>query len=209
MDERQLLDRLRAGSDSAISSMVTRYSDHLLSWAMVLLGDRQAAVSVVDDTFLKALDGLDGFQYTCEGDLGRWLFRICDNTAKDALRYRQRSGASCELLFTPGESDPEGDPPDPVQAAVNRQLARDFTAAEDGPDTASSRHDPRLAIVRDFLASLKPEQRVLMDLCARNVPHEEIGRYVGIPTDHVRVYNARLKERLRQRLDTMPQEPEL
>lgn len=87
-DETALLDRLRAGEDSAYEELVRTYSPRLLAVARRVVGNDEEARDVIQDAFLNAFRSLRNFH----GDarLSTWLHRIVVNSALMKLRTRKR-----------------------------------------------------------------------------------------------------------------------
>ena len=76
-------DRERA---MAMERMIHAHGSELLRLCLLLLGDRASAEDALQDTFVKAWRGLDGFR----GDANErtWLTRIAVNTCRDLRRSK-------------------------------------------------------------------------------------------------------------------------
>jgi RNA polymerase sigma-70 factor (ECF subfamily) len=87
-DESDLLERLRAGEDSAYEELVRTHSPRLLAVARRIVGNDEEARDVIQDAFLNAFRSLRNFH----GDarLSTWLHRIVVNSALMKLRTRKR-----------------------------------------------------------------------------------------------------------------------
>lgn len=87
-EDRELLDRLRAGDANAFEVVVERYGGRMLAVARRLLREEEDARDAVQDALISAFRGLARF----EGDaqLGTWLHRIVVNAALMRLRRRKR-----------------------------------------------------------------------------------------------------------------------
>lgn len=85
-----LIAAARGGSLAAFNQLVQRYERPVYSVALRLLGQRDQAEDVTQDTFLLAYRSLAQFR----GGLFRaWLLRIATNRCYDELRRRQRHPA--------------------------------------------------------------------------------------------------------------------
>ncbi len=93
-----LVARARTGDDEAFRQLVVRHQRRLFQLALGVVGDRDEAMDVVQEAFVKIHRHLDGFK----GDAAftTWSHRIAANLAIDALRRRKRHEAD-EL----GEND--------------------------------------------------------------------------------------------------------
>lgn len=95
-----LIALARAGSVDAFNQLVRSYERQVYNVALRLVGQRDQAEDVTQDTFLLAYRSLHQFR----GGLFRaWLLRIATNRCYDELRRRQRHPADSfdELGFEP------------------------------------------------------------------------------------------------------------
>lgn len=79
-DEAALLVRLRAGERAAFAVLVRLHHARLLRLAGIFCAVRATAEEVVQEVWLAALTGLDGFRG--EVPVGAWLSGICANKAR-------------------------------------------------------------------------------------------------------------------------------
>ncbi len=93
-----------------------RHERALVRRAARILGDREGALDVVQETFLRALGGLSAFRSDCAPS--SWLHRIASNVAIDRLR---RAGAEPLVAV----DDLEGDWESAVDWAASRSPPRD------------------------------------------------------------------------------------
>ena len=86
-DER-LFDRYRQGETRALRWLMERYQGDVLRFLYRLVGDRQAAEDVFQDTFLQ----VHLSQHTFDGSrrFKPWLFTIAANKGRDLLRKKGR-----------------------------------------------------------------------------------------------------------------------
>ena len=88
VDEKTLLDALRAGHEWAFETMIRQFGGRLLAVARRLTRNDEDARDVVQSAYLSAFRGLNDFEGTCL--LSTWLHRIVVNTALMRLRSRRR-----------------------------------------------------------------------------------------------------------------------
>ncbi len=85
-DESALVERVRHGDAGAFDALVTRYMRRAFAVAYRLLGNREDAEDLVQETFLAVLQKIDAFQP------GRafspWFFRILVNRGLNARKAR-------------------------------------------------------------------------------------------------------------------------
>ena len=85
--DRELLERIRAGDISACDDCVRIHSHGIYRLALRLMRDPADAEDVVQETFLSAFKGIDRFD--ARSGLSTWLYRIAFNAAMMRLRRRR------------------------------------------------------------------------------------------------------------------------
>jgi RNA polymerase sigma-70 factor, ECF subfamily len=99
-----LVDRAKAGDLDAFESLTARYEQRVYSLAMRILRHKQDAEDVTQQTFLSALENLDGFRG--EARFSTWLLRIASHAALKIIRKRQGlRTVSLEEATEPNEAD--------------------------------------------------------------------------------------------------------
>lgn len=81
------LQALQAGDRAEFARMVDAYSGPIYRLALKMLGQEQDAEDVLQNTFLKALQHIDGFEG--RSSLSTWLYRIAANEALMLLRKKR------------------------------------------------------------------------------------------------------------------------
>jgi RNA polymerase sigma-70 factor (ECF subfamily) len=84
----ELIARWRAGDERAATLLVQRHAAAVARF-VASLGERYEIEEVVQDTFVRAFNSLDGFR--SESSFKTWLFTIARNLVRD--RVRSRKGA--------------------------------------------------------------------------------------------------------------------
>lgn len=121
-DERRLIAAVRAGQADAVRRLIDRYQGAVLALCVRMLGHRQDAEDVVQETFLRACRSLAGFD--SNRPLRPWLLGIAANRCRTALARRARRPG---LLDTPvDQADPRPGlaDPDDLAGEFNRALDR-------------------------------------------------------------------------------------
>lgn len=137
--DQDLLAGIEAGSDLAFDRLMRRYRRLVFHVAYGFTGDRESAMDVVQETFLKVHTRLPGFRG--EGQLRNWIVRIAANEAMNWNRSSSRFEMKAldeSVLLRPDvreESDPV------MRATTERALTRSLAAL-------APRH--RLAIVMRY-----------------------------------------------------------
>lgn len=86
-DDLVLVTRAQAGEVDAFEALVGRYEDRVYSLALRILRHEQDAEDITQQTFLNALEHLDGFRR--ESSFSTWLFRIATYAALKVIRKRK------------------------------------------------------------------------------------------------------------------------
>ena len=80
-------------------TLYDQYSGHVMAIAMRYVPNRDDALDIVQDTFVKVLTSFGGFEYRGTGSLKAWISRIASNMALDFLRRRNMISISDKVLF--------------------------------------------------------------------------------------------------------------
>ena len=124
--DRALAQRRLAGDEQAFRGLFDDLYPRLYRFALVRLrGDSDAAAEIVQQTFCKAIERLDG--YRGEAALYTWFCQICRNTLNDHCRHRNVEGRR----LVPLEDQPD-------LRAVLESIA---SPATDRPDVAAWQAD--------------------------------------------------------------------
>jgi RNA polymerase sigma-70 factor (ECF subfamily) len=89
LDERDLIEALRAGDEQAFAQLVELYHSSLVRVARTYVRSAAVAEEVVQETWLGVLRGLDRFRG--ESSVKTWVFRILTNQAKTRAVRESRS----------------------------------------------------------------------------------------------------------------------
>ena len=101
-EDAALVHRAAEGEARAWRTLVDAYSGPLFRYAWRLLGERDAAEDVVQETFLRLWRSASAWKPNAP--VQAWLYRVAGNVARDALRRRQKIAelAEDELDPSPG-----------------------------------------------------------------------------------------------------------
>ena len=90
-EDRELVERLRAGEEEAFVALVARHHASMLRLARSFVSSAAVAEEVVQDTWMGVLRGIDGF--AGRSSFKTWLLRILVNRARTTGMRERRSGA--------------------------------------------------------------------------------------------------------------------
>src|SRR5450432_3809455 len=145
-DETTLVAQSRQGDTGAFGELVRRYEGKIFRLAQHVTQNREDAEDVLQETFLKAYEHLDGFKG--DSKFYTWIVRIAVNEA--LMKLRKRKGDRTVSLDEPIDSGEE---------TVKREIA----VWEDNPEQQYSQEEMR-AILDEAVESLKPDFRTVFVL---------------------------------------------
>lgn len=156
-EDRALLLRMRARDETALEALYDRYGGLVYTLALRIVGDRELASEVLQDTFLRCWRRVEQYDAS-RGRVAAWLMGVARNRAIDVLRSRQHRSRSEH-----GAATLPGDPGEPAQP--------------DASDAVALRH-----AVTSALEALPSSQREVIELAYYGgLTHTEIAERVGAP----------------------------
>ena len=172
--------KAKQGDQDAFEQLVRDNQNKVYSLALRFTGDLETAADLAQEAFLKAWQGLDGFQG--ESSFSTWIYRLTANVCIDYLRKKARREA-----VEPSVSldDPDGPWAEPADW-------------EQDPQRQLERSERGRALARG-LARLPDWQRqvlVLRELAG--LSYQEIGEKLGIDMGTVKSRIARARLNLRK-----------
>ena len=119
-EDEQFAARARMGDRPAFERLVRRHQDRAFRFILRMIGSRDEAMDLTQETFLKAYRALPDWR--SEARFSTWLFQIARNTALDALR-RRRHTEFVSLTAGPDEEaiDPCDTAPLPEERLADKQ----------------------------------------------------------------------------------------
>jgi RNA polymerase sigma-70 factor, ECF subfamily len=192
-DDARLVERLRAGDESAFAELVRTNHSSLLRVARLFVPTAALAEDVVGETWLGVVKGIDRFEG--RSSLKTWIFRILTNIAKTRGQRESRSLPFSSLddadgTFEPavesGRFTPVGHWADPPRAWPEERLISRET----------------LEVIEDAIESLPSAQRAVISL--RDVEGwdaEEVRNALELSETNQRVLLHRARAKVRRALD--------
>lgn len=95
----ELIARARRGEDDAFRLIFERYARPIISFIYDMVGRRELAEELTQETFVRAYKNLNGLRD--DAKLSTWLFGIAKNVARESLRTRYRDDQKVELDADP------------------------------------------------------------------------------------------------------------
>ncbi|MBE0604036.1 MAG: sigma-70 family RNA polymerase sigma factor [Deltaproteobacteria bacterium] len=173
----ELIRATLGGDDEAFRELVERYKTRAFGVAVGIVGDRDDALDVVQESFVKAFYKLKDFRFG--SSFYTWFYRLLVNQAIDRWRKASRSG---EVPLDEGRLSEDESPPDsfaypttPEEDLMNRELGDALQKAIAG----LSEHHRAVILLREV----------------EGMAYEEIAKTLGCSTGTVmsRLHYAREK----------------
>jgi RNA polymerase sigma-70 factor, ECF subfamily len=184
-DELLLVARSQRGDVDAFNQLVLRYQQAVFTVVMRMLGDRDVAADVAQETFLAAFRAMPSFRGG--SSFRAWLMRIASNQSCDHWRRTHRHPVDSLDSLT--------DEDEPSSASVMSSLIE--TAQEVNPEEALLTQELQ-QIIQLGLEELPLDQRVAVVLCdIEGLSYEEIAITTQTAPGTVRSRIARGRTRLR------------
>lgn len=175
-DERVLVSKASRGDEDAFEALVARYEKGLYNLAFRMVPDREDAMDIVQEVFLKVHQALPGFR----GDsrFSTWVYRVCVNASLDFLRKKQKIQTySLDEPLNFGESQ------------VAKEVPGDGMSVEDLVENMSLGHR-----ILSLIQELDPVYKTIIVLCdIQGHTYQEIADILDISVGTVksRLHRAR------------------
>ena len=186
--EAALIQRCVAGEEVACAELVAGHERMVYTLALHLLGDRDEALDLSQEVFLRVFRTIGGFRG--QSALKTWIYRIVINQARNRQRFWRRRRRSDQVSLDQhvaehGDLSQPGDGTSPHRALARKELAsRLWSALNDLP------FDQRTVIVLREIDGLS---------------YEEIAFSLGVAIGTVKSRLTRARQELRVQLrETRP-----
>jgi RNA polymerase sigma-70 factor (ECF subfamily) len=192
-DEHALVQRLRAGDETAFAEIVDRYDRQLRRLARTFVRTDAQADDVVQETWLAVLGGLDRFEE--RSSLKTWIFRILVNRARTRAVREARQVPFSSLAG----ADDDGPSVDPSNFRDGGWITppRPFEAQPESELLSGELRD-RLGGIVDTLPEQQRTVILLRDVAGLDGP--EVAEALGISEGNQRVILHRARSAVRGQL---------
>lgn len=185
-EDDEIVRRVLDGSTDAFRILVERHERPVFSLAYRMVGNREEAEDIAQESFVRAFRALDRFDPAHR--FSSWILRITNNLSIDHLRSRRVATVSLDGPADPDAWDGAGsgrlDPPDsgedPARSTENRALGRAIEGA---------------------IGRLRPEYRAVVVLRhVEGYTYDEIATVLDLPLGTVKTHLHRARIELRDHL---------
>jgi RNA polymerase sigma-70 factor (ECF subfamily) len=172
-----LVARACRGDQDAFRLIFERYSRPVISFIYDLVGNRELAEELTQETFVRAFRSLRTLR--AETKLSTWLFGIAKNVAREALRARARSNGHVDLADQ-SVLDLHDAEPVPVDRLLGKELNE---------------------LIRRSLALLDDDKRLVFTLKVfQQCSYEEIAEITGFSLAKLKTDLHRARSEMRKRI---------
>jgi RNA polymerase sigma-70 factor (ECF subfamily) len=180
--EAALIQRCAAGDETAFAELVAEHQRMVVQLAMNLLGDRDEALDLSQDVFIRVFRTIG--QFRGQSALRTWIYRIAVNQARNRHRFWRRRRRS-----------------DQVSLDAHVEAHGDFQCgAESGPDRILAQKE-LAARLTAALNALPFDQRTAVVLReVDGLSYDEIAFSLGVAVGTVKSRLTRARQTLRDRL---------
>jgi RNA polymerase sigma-70 factor, ECF subfamily len=192
IDDSILIRQYRDGDVKAMERLIVKYQDRIYNTIIRICGNRDDAVELTQDTFVKVLESLDRFEG--KSSFYTWLFRVAVNLTINHCKRRIR------MSETPLDAD---EPRGGRSVAVSG--LRHMLSDDGSPDPARLAIDKEMReLIHSALARLDNDHRtivVLRDIEGMN--YMDISDTLGIEMGTVKSRLSRARGMLREIFEAM------
>jgi RNA polymerase sigma-70 factor (ECF subfamily) len=182
--DRELLERCRAGDETAFDDLVLRHQQRAFNVAFQLLRDHEDATEVAQDAFVRIYRSVGGFRGECE--FTTWLHQIVVNLARNKHRWWKRRGREASVSLDSPVETADGEVP--VQIAGNT----------DAPDVQAVKTEFVELVSRHMNELPRKFREVLVLRNVENLNYEQIAEALECSIGTVKSRLARAREALRK-----------
>ena len=151
LQEQELLDAARGGDEDAFRRVVERHHAELHAHCYRMLGSLQDAEDALQETLLRAWQGLAGFGG--RSSTGTWLYRIATNVCLNAIARRPKRVLPMDYgPPTPRQAEP-GEPL--VESVWIEPYPDERLGLAEGYAAPAARYEQREAVELAFIAALQ------------------------------------------------------
>lgn len=194
ISDSELVWRAKAGELEAFEALTTRHEQRVYSTAMRLLRHEHDAQDVTQQTFLSALEHLDGFRE--EASFSTWLLRIAAHASLKIIR--KRKGLPTVSL------DEATEPSDQYESVPHPEFIADW---KESPEHLVERREVR-RLLEEALAKLDEKHRMvflLRDVDGLSI--RETAEALGLSEANTKVRLLRARLQLRELLTRVLGDP--
>lgn len=177
VSEKKIIEKVLGGDANAFEELVLKYEKTVYNLALRMVGDRDDASDMTQETFIKAYGSLSSFRG--DSKFSVWIYRIATNVCLDFLRSKSRK-QQVSLTVSDDDEDAQLDIPDP-SSTPEQQLIKKIS----------------MQSVEEGLKTLPDKQRqILVMRELGGMSYAEIGKALSLEEGTVKSRIFRARKRL-------------
>lgn len=166
----KIVNQIIAGDSDAYAILIARYESKLQRYVTFLIHDSSLALDVVQDTFIKAYQNLQGFNSNYK--FSSWIYRIAHNEAMNAVRKNGRTRS----LDNDEAPEPYYEPR--LDEKIDQEILNQY--------------------VHGCIEKLEPKYREVVQLVYfEHMKYDEVSDVLHVPSSTVGVWLSRAKAKLK------------
>lgn len=142
--------RFASGDDSAFAELLGRFKVQLVDYAKHMLGDRETAEDIAQETFLRVFRARGSYRQ--EAKFSTWLYTIATNLCYDELRKHRRQVSLESMFGHPRASEDQSSAPGPSRRSPAPR-----------PDVEAEQKE-LTGLIGEAMQSLSPEHQEVISL---------------------------------------------
>jgi RNA polymerase sigma-70 factor (ECF subfamily) len=188
LSDEELILQVQQGNNVCFDLLVDRFKVRLFNYLFRMVGDRDEAEELAQETFVKAFIHAD--KYKTIAKFSTWLYTIATNLVRNRIRSKKRAPQFLSLWHRSGESDADEKQIDLIDHG--RQPDSQFNDKELG------------SIINDAIAKIPEKYRTSFVLREINqLSYEEIAAATGLKLGTVRSRINRARNYFRQLVEPL------
>ena len=177
-DDVELIQRIRAGDEAALASLIRKYRQQVHTYALQKIGDYHIAEDITQETFLRVYQNLETLNDPRQ--FSRWLYVIVNHLC---IAWHRKNRPQTQPLENTHISEIETE-------AYSR-----YVASEHAETTAEAQRE----LVEKLLAKLKERDREVITLhYFEEMTSSEIGTHLGVSENTIKSRLHRARQQLKK-----------
>lgn len=189
MEDRELIERFVTGERACFEALVKKYQTLVFNVCAKMLRDRQEALDVAQDIFLKLFESLKNFRH--EAKFSTYLYSVTLNSCRNRLRAlstrRRHEAFSLDC---------------PVQG-VDGPIRRELAGNEPTPRQSASEQEEKELVLKELHALSQEYKEIIVLKDIEGLKYEEIAQVLDIDMGTVKSRLNRARQALRERLERL------
>ncbi len=198
-DDAALVRAIQSGDASAWEPVLARHQDRLFATCLRMIGDRETASDLVQDSFVRIIQGIDSFDGRAR--LSTWMTRVTMNVCLSHLRKEKlRRHPSLDAPARPiAGRDPDGS-----SGSIGAGLEQ---SRELGTDERVEVEEHRTRVLQALALLPPPVRAVLVLRDVQGMDYEQIASVLGVAVGTVKSRLFRARVALREAMERQGNRP--